>query len=35
MKTIGTRILDEARAKGWSVFDMKQDWKGIYPIEEK
>jgi phosphoserine phosphatase len=23
--------LDEARAKGWTVVDMKQDWKVIYP----
>jgi phosphoserine phosphatase len=25
--------LDEARAKGWTVVDMKQDWKVIYPFE--
>jgi phosphoserine phosphatase len=25
--------LDEARAKGWTVVDMKQDWKVIYPPE--
>jgi hypothetical protein len=23
--------LDEAREKGWTVVDMKQDWKVIYP----
>jgi hypothetical protein len=23
--------LDEARAKGWTVVDMKNDWKVIYP----
>jgi 2C-methyl-D-erythritol 2,4-cyclodiphosphate synthase len=23
--------LDEAKAKGWTVVDMKKDWKGIYP----
>jgi len=23
--------LDEAQAKGWTVVDMKQDWKVIYP----
>lgn len=23
--------LDEAKAKGWTVVDMKQDWKTIYP----
>ena len=26
--------LDEARAKGWTVVDMKQDWKVIYPPEK-
>ena len=25
--------LDEARAKGWTVVDMKQDWKIIHPLE--
>ncbi len=25
--------LDEAREKGWTVVDMKQDWKIIYPFE--
>ncbi len=24
--------LDEARAKGWTVVDMKKDWKTIFPI---
>jgi hypothetical protein len=24
--------LDEARARGWTVVDMKTDWKRIYPI---
>ena len=30
---IGTldKGLDEARAKGWTVVDMKRDWKTIYP----
>ncbi len=23
--------LDEAKAKGWTVVDMKKDWKTIYP----
>jgi hypothetical protein len=23
--------LDEAKTKGWTVVDMKQDWKVIYP----
>jgi hypothetical protein len=27
--------LDEAQAKGWTVVDMKQDWKVIYPLEKK
>ena len=27
--------LDEAQAKGWTVVDMKQDWKIIYPHEKK
>ncbi len=26
--------LDEARAKGWTVVDMKNDWKIIYPFEK-
>jgi hypothetical protein len=28
------RALDEATAKGWTVVDMKKDWKTIYPFEE-
>jgi hypothetical protein len=27
--------LDEAMAKGWTVVDMKQDWKIIYPAAKK
>jgi hypothetical protein len=27
--------LDEAQAKGWTVVDMKQDWKVIYPYEKR
>lgn len=27
--------LDEARAKGWTVVDMKRDWKVIYPFEKR
>jgi hypothetical protein len=27
--------LDQARAKGWTVVDMKKDWKVIYPQEKK
>ena len=26
--------LDEAQAKGWTVLDMKNDWKIIYPFEK-
>jgi len=29
------KALDEARAKGWTVVDMKQDWRIIYPFEKK
>ena len=25
--------LDEANEKGWTVIDMKKDWKVIYPFE--
>jgi hypothetical protein len=25
------KALDEAQAKGWTVVDMKQDWKTIFP----
>ena len=25
--------LDEARQKGWTVIDMKQDWKVVYPFQ--
>jgi hypothetical protein len=25
------RALDEAKAKGWTVVDMKNDWRKIYP----
>jgi hypothetical protein len=27
--------LDEARARGWTVVDMKQDWKVIYAFEKR
>ena len=27
--------LDEAQKNGWTVVDMKQDWKVIYPFEKK
>ncbi len=26
---------DQAKAKGWTVVDMKRDWKVIYPFEKK
>ncbi|MCX5704452.1 MAG: HAD family hydrolase [Candidatus Omnitrophica bacterium] len=29
------KALDEAQAKGWTVVDMKNDWKIIYPFEKK
>jgi phosphoglycolate phosphatase-like HAD superfamily hydrolase len=29
------KALDEARAKGWTVVDMKKDWKIIYAFEKK
>jgi phosphoglycolate phosphatase-like HAD superfamily hydrolase len=28
------RALDEARARGWTVVDMKADWKLVFPFEE-
>jgi hypothetical protein len=33
---IGTldKALDEAQAKGWTVVDMKKDWKRIFPFEQ-
>lgn len=27
--------LEEAKAKGWTVVDMKNEWKVIYPFERK
>jgi len=29
------KALDEALAKGWTVVDMKKDWKVIYPFEKQ
>jgi len=26
---------DEAKAKGWTVVDMKEEWNAIYPLEKK
>ena len=27
------KALDEAKARGWTVVDMKRDWSRIYPFE--
>ena len=29
------KALDEANAKGWTVVDMKRDWKRIFPFESE
>jgi hypothetical protein len=29
------KALDEAKAKGWTVVDMRQDWKVIHPFESR
>ena len=29
------KALDEAQAKRWTVVDMKNDWKIIYPFEKR
>jgi phosphoglycolate phosphatase-like HAD superfamily hydrolase len=29
------KALDDAKVKGWSVVDMKNDWKAIFPFEKK
>ena len=29
------KALDEAHAKGWTVVDMKNDWKTIFPFGSK
>jgi hypothetical protein len=33
---IGTliRALDEAPARGWTLVDMRRDWKVIYPFQQ-
>jgi 2C-methyl-D-erythritol 2,4-cyclodiphosphate synthase len=28
------KAMDEAKAKGWTVVDMKRDWKVIYPEKD-
>lgn len=27
------KALDEASARGWTVVDMKRDWKRVFPFE--
>jgi len=27
------KALDEANAKGWTVVDMKNDWRRVFPFE--
>ncbi len=29
------KALDEGTAKGWTIVDMKNDWKTIFPFEMK
>ena len=29
------KALDEAQAKGWTVVDMKKDWKRVFPFDNK
>jgi hypothetical protein len=29
------KALDEATARGWTVIDMTNDWKVIYPFQKK
>ena len=29
------KALDEARRRGWTVVDMKQDWKTIFPPQAR
>ena len=29
------KALDEAQARGWTVVNMKHDWKRIFPFEAK
>jgi len=29
------KALDEAKAKGWTLVDMKKDWKAIYPFQQQ
>jgi len=27
------KALDEARSRGWTLVDMKRDWKAVFPFE--
>jgi len=29
------KALDEAQAKGWTIVDMKNDWRIIFPFEKR
>ena len=29
------KALDEAQAKGWTIVDMKRDWKIVFPFEKR
>ena len=29
------KALEKAQAKGWTVIDMKRDWKIVFPFEKK
>jgi hypothetical protein len=29
------KALDEAQTRGWTVVDMKRDWKVVFPFERK
>ena len=29
------KALDEANAKGWTVVDMKRDWKRVFPFDQQ
>ena len=31
----GTVVMDESRARGWTVVDMKRDWKVVFPFEKR
>ena len=31
--TFSVSLMDEAKARGWTVISMKNDWKRIFPFE--